>query len=405
MLINVVHQKFKGRYRYGVVNEHEECKWHGDWQDNLILNQGMDQLYTELVCDNFLFARAGVGTRVTSIDSAGSTADQVGASLHLVGGGTFTDFSASTGGYTHGGDIGDMVKFSDTSEVRITAVASAITASVTPSQNVSGLTFVIWKTSQVGLQTEKSASSGYLTGTGNCGTTVNTSSGEVRHRRTFNFNTEPALVSYTEIGVSLSSTGASNVFSRILLPDPILIPSGSKLRVVYDLSVTYSPITPQLITASIGGWPVSPSTTTIATQSIQNDNCSKVNTAGTTINTSACSLDPSGRCSLFASTDSQSLNTFPTATSRTSFPDISATSKAAYVPLSFTCDKTGTFTETQMNTTHIRTIGFGDSNPNDWFSYQNGVQGFCVRFDQDQTKTNIQTMSFTFRWSWGRVLG
>ena len=81
----------------------------------------------------------------------------------------------------------------------------------------------------------------------------------------------------------------------------------------------------------------------------------------------------------------------------------------SYVPGTYTNIKYGTLTIYQGISSNIRTIGFGGGVfaigvysfvvPND----SNG-QNVLFTFDQPQAKTNLQTLTLSWRWSWGRTI-
>lgn len=408
---NGINQSFQGFYKAAVVNSKtNEVKWESDWRKNLILNQGMDAVYSQNLGDLTLYGICGTGTRPNSISGETSQITQSGATVYLNVRTGLANFTSSNGTYAASVQVGDMLKYANNSESMVTAVTDGFNLQVTPSYTFSsGQTFVIWKTSQVGLETETKRSSNYVTGTDNCGTTTNVN---VRTwRRTYDFTTEAVQASYNELGVGWASSGATNVFSRILLGSPVIVDAGFNLRVVYDLVGTFNPTSSVYSTASIGGWPVAPSVNTIGSESLQNFLTSTITTSGTTDASSAI-LDPAflttagpTYVSVFVSPSATALSNFATGSDRSTNAGwtTSAMTKASYVASSYYVDKTGVLPVGTGNRTDLRSVGIGklvgSSTPG-----QAGNNVCVFLFDQTQSKNSSQTLSITYRSSWGRTL-
>lgn len=408
---NGINQSLQGFYKAAVVNSKtKEVTWESDWSKNLILNQGMDAVYSQLLGDLTLYGICGTGTRPNSISGETSEITQSGATVYLNVTTGLANFTSSNGTYAASVQIGDVLKYANNSESMVTTVTDGFNLQVTPSYTFStGQTFVIWKTSQVGLETETKRSNNYVTGTDNCGTTTNVN---VRTwRRTYDFTTEVSTANYNELGVGWASSGATNVFSRILLGSPITVDIGFNLRVVYDLVGIFTPTASVFSTASIGGWPVAPAVNTIGSESLQNFLTSTVNTSGTTTDTSAI-LDPAFLTttgpvyvSLFVSPSSSSLSNFATGSDRSTNAGwtTSVMSKASYVASSYYVDKTGVLPIGTGNRTDLRSVGIGRlagvQTP------AQAVNNACVfLFNQTQSKNSSQTLSITYRSSWTRTL-
>jgi hypothetical protein len=74
----------------------------------------------------------------------------------------------------------------------------------------------------------------------------------------------------------------------------------------------------------------------------------------------------------------------------------------AYVPGSYTFYRNGTFQVNQIPRNDLRTIGFGlNSYGQSWSA---GHCAYFAVFTENQTKTNVQTLSLSWMWTWGRVL-
>lgn len=417
-----VNQTLTGYYKVGVVSPDGEVSWKAEGK-NLILNQGMDNIANNAIADQMTYAMCGTGTRPNSRDGGTSAISQSGATIFLNDtSGFIKDFSSSFDAYSHLCSVGDSIQWANGSQSLILATGSnGFTLTVTPVVSyASASTFIVWKTSQVGLQTEISRSgpgisqTSYLTGTGNCGSTFNNiGSGSIIHRRTYDFPLQAGQQSFNEIGVGWANTAPTTVFSRVLIT-PVTVWSGFRLRIVYDLQVQYSPIISSSAVASIGGWPVSPATTLMGTSSLQYFMPSYIDTSGNTIKDNA-PYDPYFInesyyywFSMFVSTNSASVQPFGFATDRSSNSTVvesvgSQASLAAYAPLSFYCDKTANITAGSLSSNSIRTVGFGVYG-NGRHSY-GGQQAYVWRFNQAQTLFNTQTLSLTFRYTWTRTLG
>jgi hypothetical protein len=409
-------QTFKGYYKVGVVNPAtDECEWKYEGS-NIVLNTGMDNLYNMSIADQMLFGICGVGTRPTNQFGGTSQISQSANTVHLSNtSGAITDFTSSFDAYPSLVQVGDMISCSNGQQLIVSAVNDGFNLTVTPSYTFAPQTFAIYKTSQVGLQNELYrggpgiTNSQYFTGAGNCGTTF--SSSVATYIRTYDFAPVVSTQTFNEVGVGWASTGVSNVFSRLLLQSPVTVTAGFKLRLAYQLIASFSPTGSIYGLASIGGWPVGPSTTTNGTQSVQKLLCSTIDTSGNSINTSAV-LDPyfinSGGqyASIFASTNAAPLAAFGNAVDRsTTGVDGPQMSKASYTNGSYLCDKTGNIMAGALSSNAIRSIGFGLGDGGFTHPYGSTAQAYCFVFDQPQTVTNTQTLSLTFRYTWGRILG
>ena len=395
-------QTLSGKYKLAVVDDKNDVVWEQkDWQKNLILNQGMDGLYSYTYANAMIIAFAGNGTNVNSISSGDSSGSVSGTTLSLSPGITgLQSLTGSAGGYSSAVSIGDMIQFSNLSEVRVLAVGN-LTASIIPPSSISSQSFTIFKTYQTGLQSpiHLVGANNIFQGTGYCGTTV---VGNVtQNRRSWDFNYETSSISVTEVGVGYTSgdifsptLANSSVFSRVLLPGPVAIASGQKLRLIYELDIA---ITPNVgspgvpFTGSIVGWGTG--SLVPGYENIGGYRISNIGIDGSNVGDPY--LDPAGVPNIFASNSTLPNPTSGTNTDRSgTINDIAATNTDPYVPLSFTAYKNGTFRTDQIVRNDIRTIGVGFPSDN----------AFCCVFNQPQTKLNTQTLTLSFVYTWGRVL-
>jgi hypothetical protein len=369
-----------------------------DWIPNLILNNGLNGIYSRYWADSFLYAIAGLGTTPTSVDSDTTNASQSGTTV------------TADASFFGSGDVGNMIKWDSGEEARITAFTSATSVTVANSATVGSGPFVMYNTNQTQLSNEVKRTNTYLTGSPNC---MSTDTGtQVQLRRTYDFSVETGTVNYTEIGFSWTNTGANTTFSRILLPAPVQVLSGQQLRIVYELRISYAPTTPQSGSATINGWPISPATGTAGQYCIQMTGLALVSTTGATTVTntgnepSFISDSNSGlSCYMFLSTNSTAINSAGSAPNRAGTnPALKVLAKAAYTTNSYVVDKSGTYAVGEANSTGWRSMGYGASSPNNTFPYDTNRTNFVFLFDEAQTKPNTHTLTMTWRTTWSRTL-
>ena len=405
----------QGFYKVQIVNSTtKEITVDYDWHKNLILNSGMDIIAGSQLGNLNGIGICGTGSRPNSISGGTSTITQSGMTASLYDQSGLPDFTSSYSTYTSSVNVGDVILYTNNSQSNVVSIIDGYNIGVDQSYTISvgdAQTFTIWKTSQRDLEGESKRTATLLTGTGNCGTTI--VSNVVIYRRTFDFSVETVSQNYTEVGVSWTLTKATgSTFSRILLPAPITIGIGFQLRLIHDLHIIFTPDSPQYFTASISGWPVSPATNTIATQSLQNINVSTVDTSGGTggdgYSSEPCAVHGYDGNLIVSglSVTSASLSSVGTAVTRDS--TLGATLNGTispYVLGSYTLYKTCNFDLNTGNSANIRSLIFGTVGFLSGNSMWNGkYQSLAVVFDQPQTKLNTQIMSVVWKWSWSRVL-
>src|SRR5574337_1884283 len=109
---------------------------------------------------------------------------------------------------------------------------------------------------QTQLSSQQKRTNTYLTGSPYCSTVLATN--VLKLRRTYDFTAEVGTVNYAEIALGWSNTGATNIFSRILLASVVPVNSGQQLRVTYELQITITPLAPYTRSVVINSWPVAP---------------------------------------------------------------------------------------------------------------------------------------------------
>ncbi len=255
---------------------------------------------------------------------------------------------------------------------------------------------------QIGLAAEAARTANYLTGAGNCGTTRTTVTQWVM-RRTFNFPIGALNGNYTELGFSPIATAGSNLFSRVLIKSggidtAVTVTSTQSLRVIYELTINFSSAD-QVFSSNFGGnWGLINGTGRLqnTTPNIQSTAlCSVLTTGLSDLGGSQFpSLEPSISSNISVSDSAQALGTLGgnTSYSGTIF-SLSATA-ANYTNNSFFRDRSVTFDTTQANQT-IRSIFLVNI-------LQSGFPGWAMLLSANQIKTNLATLTLTFRISWGR---
>jgi hypothetical protein len=252
-----------------------------------------------------------------------------------------------------------------------------------------------------------------LTGTGNCGSTLNTTAGTLTNKRTHDFPIQTVNENFTELGWSNTSTAGANLNSRVLISGgTVTALVGQQLRVVHEVTLTCAPTARQSGTIGIGGtpgWPHPSGTATDTTGEWQwgavgfsnvDTNGNSTSSYGTPI------LEPAnGQGWMAAWYTGMTLQSFGTAATRsgkfaTNYPDyatpIGTGGWQTYTPGSFT-----------------RTVSFagGTAVPPAAWASTDGIRGFeigtycwdsgiafrgpgvlCVRFNQLQTKTNLDAL-------------
>lgn len=364
-------------------------------QKNLILNQGMDQLVNFSWAQLFAFCSAGTGVTPTSDDSGLTQASQAGSVITLVGG-AFTFTNTLT-------DAGNTIKFDSGEEAQIVTVISPTSVSVDTTATIAAIEFIVYRTNQTQLSNQLKRTNTYLTGSPFCGTTL--ISNIYRMQRTFDFSAEVGLINYTEAAFGWSTSGATNIFSRVLLAAPVPVDVGQQLRVTYQLQIVLTPNVSFIKSAVVGGWPVAPAGDTLGSEAMQFIGLSNVDTSGAsqTFDSAIGAGEPVtvSLGGVFVSTDATAPAAFGNAVSRGWLAEIGVT-RAAYIPGSWYVDRTGTFVVGAGNSAAIRSMGYGAYIPGNFHPAQSTVMVFV--FQQSQTKLNTHTLALTWRTSWSRVL-
>lgn len=210
---------------------------------NLILENGMNRLAVDSICNLFVYCAIGTDATPTQDSSGSITATASGTTV------------TSSGAFFGVGDVGKLLRFNTGQKAVITGFTDNQHVTVATSLTVGSATlFTMYRIAQTGLFAEVHRTNNYLTGSGNCGTTA--VSGVYTHTRTYDFPIEGSTQVYNEVGFSNSATIAANLNMRgIFAGAPITVLSGQQLRVIYDVIVTTSPVSPRSKNVAISGWP------------------------------------------------------------------------------------------------------------------------------------------------------
>lgn len=220
----------KGRIRVAVRQGERIVKDYG-WQDNLILDQGLDKIATMAFNNVFVACCCGTGSNPTGRDPQ-TTATVSGTTLTAAVA-TFSTSDLDT----------DCVFASLGQRFKIEAYTDPQHVTLFKSGNIPTATpFTLEYTNQAILAGESKRTTEYLTTPGACGYLINP--GDIVLWRTFLFSPETTEVTYTELGFSDSSVAGPNLFSRVVLATPIslvgpqaALPSGQQLQVTYQLTI------------------------------------------------------------------------------------------------------------------------------------------------------------------------
>jgi hypothetical protein len=221
----------KGRLKIAVLDNGHVVE-ERPWQDNLILDQGLDYLATYQFNQLFTACCVGNGTDPTDINP-NTTATVSGTTL------------TATAGYFTSSDLDSDVHFSTGQYAKIQSVTSPTVVTLFSPLTVSTPTpFTVLRTNQTILDNE-------MMRTVQCATTPGANSAVVSPaqivlQRTFLFPPEAVTTTYSEVGFSPITTPGSNLYSRVLLASPITLqgpasgaPLGQQLQVTYTLTIGF----------------------------------------------------------------------------------------------------------------------------------------------------------------------
>lgn len=384
-----------GRYKVQVINPDGSVANERPWANNLILDQGLNQVCDGTTNLGACFSRCAVGTGTTP------TYTDSGAITVTISAGTAT----ASAPFFSAGMVGMLLNANTGEQQYITAFTSTTVVSVGGSNSVVAQLFTVWAVNQVGLVTEVKRTNTYLTGVGNCGTTNNTGAATRVLKRTFDFTAEVAPQNYEELGWSYTSSAGNNLFSRVLITGgTVTVLASQQLRVIYELSVVISPAVSTGQTLSISGWPVAPATTTdgdyIANAQGFSSDFGGLSTVGTDGSTTSggrtrC-LEPWAGNTLYdvRLASGSTLPAFNAAYTGGTETSQSSATLSSYTPGNFYRDIVSLWQAANGNRTDIRGIVFIDQDQD--------IATFV--FDEAQTKDNTHLLELTWRRYANRIL-
>jgi len=250
--------------------------------------------------------------------------------------------------------------------------------------------------SDVGLQSEHKRTNTYYNGANACRSYV--SSGTFNIQRTFDFSVETETIYYGEIGWSPENTPGNNLFSKSLMVDsfgnvgPIAVNRNQFLRVIYTLSISFTPSTLTPSVPAISNW------TTNGNSIAQLVGLYGVNSSGTTavFDSGYQTSEPKNNIlDIFISTGLQTISGFGNSANytagsypqrATSYPYISGTLTKIYSASFSRASGTG-----YMNTLGIGLSGRAPANAT-----------FIHRLDSPQTKLTDYQLDLYFQYTWGQ---
>ena len=389
----------QGRLRVQLVKaDADRPCWDSGWLKNLLLNQGMNGLATRYWADSFTAAALGTSAALPMKISGGATTITQSNVTVTLSGGSFT-FSSPA-------DNKKIIKFGSGQVVHIVAVTSPTTATVDTSAVVGATTFEVYQTTQTGLQAEVQRSNTYYTSLGGCATVLGAPNTVVM-RRTFDFLAEGAPIIYNEVGLSWTITAGNNLFSRVILPAPVTVPAGYRVRLVYELTLVLSPSAATVRAVAIDGWPILPATTTAATESLEDWGLAVVNSLGVTevyrtvSGIPILANEPSNVPDFLVGTDTQALGSpgdvVKNRWAADSYAGVCTT--ISYITDSYNVLRTGIVPNNQAISTGLRVICLGYIiSPTDFLPV------LTLLFDEAQTKNGSFFLGLAFRLRWERAL-
>lgn len=201
------------------------------WQDNLILDQGLDKIAVMPFNQVFTACACGTGSNPTGRNP--NTTATVAGNVLTAAAATFSSSDLDA----------DCVFASLGLRFKIQSVTDPQHVTLFTTGSVPSATaFTIEYTNQAVLEGEVKRTEIYLNTPGGNGYLLNP--GDVVLWRTFLFTPETTEITYTELGFSDQSAAGANLFSRVVLATPVsligptaVLPSGQQLQVTYQLTI------------------------------------------------------------------------------------------------------------------------------------------------------------------------
>ncbi len=377
-LINFLGTKNVFRYKVGYIRDGKQY-WVTDWKDNLILDSGLDKLGTvdAEACFRWCLFGNQVSPDPVARNSGAITFTTVGAACTA----SANFFSAA--------DVGRLIKFDDAGgqERYITAFTSAtlVTLGSAPSPAIAANTATVWYVNQTALQSDYSNTNSYQQNGGDNGTSW--SGGTRTMKRTYIGAAVVGSVTLTEIGFNNTNSNAS-LFDRDIIVGGVGLINGDQPTAIAQFIQTFTPTTPVALGNVATGFDSSGDFQLCWVDA----NVTYVQANGNGTGNDGME-PPSNSGSAFSLKQATfTIPAFNTSVGAGSPVQATGGSLAGYTPGSFFRDKTASYDVTRGNGTNYGII-FG------FFEY-----GTALKFTTPFIKLNTQTLDFTFRWSWQRIL-
>lgn len=372
----LVHTSACVRYQTRILNPDGSVASERAFKNNLILDQGLNNVAASSWSQLFQYCAVGTGTTPVKRDSGLTTFTRAGTTV------------TASANFFEAADVGRLFKFDSGAEMYVTAYTDPLNVTVGTSGTIAAAEGTVWYVNQTGLTAETAR-----TQTQSGGATENKSTFSVNtwtHQRQFLFPAVGAPVTYREIGWSHTS-GAPNLFGRDIIPGARdSLSAGQQYQVIVTLILTISPST---ITAApevgTGGM------VTVGTINFQYIGSRAFSTL---YDTNVRSLEPSAtwdQSSVKAANATFTLNAGPSNWGgNISGGEGANLYPSAYSAGSFSRSRTGTFAVTQANYA-IHGYIFQDDGGN-------GV--LALKFTAPFTKDSLHTLSVVLTLTWGRTL-
>lgn len=372
------------RYRREILGVDGRRVWRSKWDNNLILDSGLDKIGSGLICDAFTFGVIGTGTDPVQRDSGAIT-------ISIASG-----VATASAGFFEAGDVGRLLRLNSGEQGYISAFNSttSVDVSAPDAAAAEGAVFYVNRTQ---LQTEHKRTSGYRTESGDNSSTWNNTLKTWTHRRTYLFSAEAGTVTIQEVGWSNGGNPTTLFGIDVLGGGGDTLLAGQQYVITVEVIVAWSPGTP----AAVGNVGTGMDTSGDAGLACLSSQVISIIAASgaTTGSTGTAQGEPAGNVTGNAGMMVAASEAFtaPTATNGTINPpagDEVNGSKAGYSAGTFVRDWSATFSVSQAN-------------------YD--IHGLCARrgggasmffgqlFTAPQTKLATQTLTVGIRWSWDRV--
>src|SRR5579885_497216 len=380
-----VHEGAAVHYRTTILNADGSIAKRRDWKKNLILDQGFNQIATNVIAACAANCAVGTGSPVLRRDSG---------AINLSRSGTTVTASA---GFFVSLDVGRVIKFNSGEEMHVTAFTDSTHVTVDISGTISSGPGTVWYVNNTGLISESKRTSTLASDVGANGTSFSVDT--ISYQRTFIFSAETGAVTYHEIGWSPVSSAGANLFGMDIIPgvgDSLV--TGQQYKVEVVLSLKLSPIAPTAVADFGNNGYVTAGNFTFEGLDIgsndssfgvlRSDNSGLID-GGSTMEPSATGM---GKLQIATSTWTQGgVIAGPASTPGAVAP--SSYVRGSYTSGSFSRQATSQWDVSTANGTH-------------YGIYVNAFASRCMslKYTNPQTKDSSHVLTIIFQISWGRIL-